>query len=136
MNTRREFLKTSAVSGGGLLIALQLPGCAKRPEAVALGLPTVPVQPNAWLRIGPDGGITFLSDKSEMGQGVYTSLTTLIAEELEVPVESIHVEAAPAGAEYPNTLLGAQVTGGSTSVHEGWDKLRRAGADGERLAYG
>jgi isoquinoline 1-oxidoreductase beta subunit len=129
MSTRREFMKSSAAAGGGLLIALQLPGCVQRPEAVALGLPTAPVQPNAWLRIGTDGGITFLSDKSEMGQGVYTSLTTLIAEELEVPVESIHVEAAPAGAEYANTLIGVQITGGSTSVREGWDKLRRAGAE-------
>jgi isoquinoline 1-oxidoreductase beta subunit len=129
MSTRREFLKTSATAGGGLLIALQLPGCAQRPDTAALALPAAPVQPNAWLRIGTDGSITFLSDKSEMGQGVYTSLTTLIAEELEVPVESIHVEAAPAGAAYANTLLGVQVTGGSTSVREGWDKLRRAGAE-------
>jgi isoquinoline 1-oxidoreductase beta subunit len=129
MSTRREFLTTSAAASGGLLIALQLPGCAQRPEPAALGLPAAPVQPNAWLRIGADGGITFLCDKSEMGQGVYTSLTTLIAEELEVPVESIRVEAAPAGAEYANTLLGVQVTGGSTSVREGWDKLRRAGAE-------
>ncbi len=135
MSTRREFLRTSAAAGGGLLIALQLPGCAQRPDAAALGLPVAPVQPNAWLRVGTDGAITFLSDKSEMGQGVYTSLTTLIAEELEVPVESIRVEAAPAGAEYANTLLGVQVTGGSTSVREGWDKLRRAGAEAkQRLA--
>jgi len=131
MSTRREFLRTSAAAGG-LLVALQLPGCAQRPEPAALGLPTAPVQPNAWLRIGTDGAITFLSDKSEMGQGVYTSLTTMIAEELDVPVESIRVEAAPAGAEYTNTLLGVQVTGGSTSVREGWDKLRRAGADARR----
>jgi isoquinoline 1-oxidoreductase beta subunit len=129
MSTRREFLRTSAAAGGGLLIALQVPGCAQGPETAALALPSSPVQPNAWLRIGTDGGITFLSDKSEMGQGVYTSLTTMIAEELDVPVESIRVEAAPAGAAYGNTLLGAQVTGGSTSVREGWDKLRRAGAE-------
>jgi isoquinoline 1-oxidoreductase subunit beta len=129
VSTRREFLKTSAAAGGGLLIGLQLPGCAQRPEAAALTLPTAPVQPNAWLRIGTDGSITFLSDKSEMGQGVYTSLPTLIAEELEVPVDSIRVEAAPAGAAYTNTLLGVQVTGGSTSVREGWDKLRKAGAE-------
>jgi isoquinoline 1-oxidoreductase beta subunit len=133
MSTRRQFLKGSAAAGGGLVVALHLPGCVQRPAA-ALGLPTAPVQPNAWLRIGTDGAITFLSDKSEMGQGVYTSLTTLMAEELEVPVDSIRVEAAPAGAEYANTLLGVQVTGGSTSVREGWDKLRRAGAEArERL---
>jgi isoquinoline 1-oxidoreductase beta subunit len=129
VSTRREFLRTSAAAGGGLLIALQLPGCAQRPDAAALSLPAAPVQPNAWLRIGTDGSITFLSDKSEMGQGVYTSLPTLIAEELEVPVDSIRVEAAPAGTAYTNTLLGVQVTGGSTSVREGWDKLRKAGAE-------
>jgi len=121
MSTRREFLRSSAAAGGGLLIALQLPGCAEGPEAAAaLALPAAPVQPNAWLRIGTDGVITFLSDKSEMGQGVYTSLPTLIAEELDVAVESIRVEAAPAGERYINTLLGTQVTGGSTSV-----RLRR-----------
>jgi isoquinoline 1-oxidoreductase beta subunit len=129
MSTRREFLRRSAAAGGGLLIALQLPGCTEGPELAALGLPAAPVQPNAWLRIDTDGGITFLSDKSEMGQGVYTALPTLIAEELDVPAESIRVEAAPAGAQYTNTILGTQVTGGSTSVREGWDKLRKAGAE-------
>jgi isoquinoline 1-oxidoreductase beta subunit len=129
MSTRREFLRNSAALGGGLVVALQLPGCSAPSAPAALANPAAPVQANAWLRIGTDGGITFLSDKSEMGQGVYTSLTTLIAEELDVPVESIHVEAAPAGAAYANTLLGVQVTGGSTSVREGWDKLRGAGAE-------
>ncbi len=130
MSTRREFLRTSAAAGGGLLIAIQLPGCAERPDSAAtLANPSAPVQAGAWLRIGTDGGITFLSDKSEMGQGVYTSLTMLIAEELDVPADSIRIEAAPPGDAYVNTLLGVQVTGGSTSVREGWDKLRRAGAE-------
>jgi isoquinoline 1-oxidoreductase beta subunit len=130
MSTRREFLKTSAAAGGGFLIAIQLPGCAEGPdETAALANPTSPVQANAWLRIDTDGSVAFLCDKSEMGQGVYTSLTTLVAEELDVPADSIRFEAAPPGAAYVNTLLGAQVTGGSTSVREAWDKLRRAGAE-------
>ena len=133
MNTRRDFLKSSAVAGGGLLIAIQLPGCAPAPapapKAAALGNPTAPVQPSAWLRIGTDGGITFLVDKSEMGQGVYTSLTTLVAEELDVPANSIHFEAAPPGDVYVNGLLGGQITGGSTAVREGWDKIRKTGAE-------
>ncbi|HEX5048393.1 MAG TPA: molybdopterin cofactor-binding domain-containing protein, partial [Gammaproteobacteria bacterium] len=129
MSTRREFLKTSAAAGGGLMIALQIPGCAQKPGESALANPSAPVQAGAWLRIGTDGSITFLSDKSEMGQGVYTSLTTLVAEELDVPVESLRFEAAPPGDVYVNTLLGAQVTGGSTSVREGWEKLRRTAAE-------
>jgi isoquinoline 1-oxidoreductase beta subunit len=64
-----------------------------------------------------------------MGQGVYTSLPTLIAEELDVAVDSIRVEAAPAGNAYINTALGVQVTGGSTSVREAFEKLRKAGAE-------
>jgi isoquinoline 1-oxidoreductase beta subunit len=132
MSTRREFLRTSAAAGGGLLIALQLPGCSQDAgpaAAPALTNPPSPLQANAWLRIDPDGSIVFLSDRSEMGQGVYTSLSTLLAEELEVPVESIRIEAAPPGDVYVNKLLGGQITGGSTSVRDGWDKLRQAGAE-------
>ncbi|HVY65271.1 MAG TPA: molybdopterin cofactor-binding domain-containing protein, partial [Gammaproteobacteria bacterium] len=132
MNTRRDFLKNSAVAGGGLLVAIQLPGCAPAPapapKAAALTNPTAPVDATAWLRIGTDGGITFLVDKSEMGQGVYTSLTTLVAEELDVPADSIRFEAAPPGDVYVNSLLGGQITGGSTSVREAWNKIRKTGA--------
>lgn len=126
MSTRREFLITSGAVAGGLLVAMQLPGCS-RPGPLAN--PTSAVQANAWLRIDPDGSIVFLSDRSEMGQGVYTSLATLLAEELDVPVETIRVEAAPPGDVYVNKLLGGQITGGSTSVRDGWDKLRMAGAE-------
>jgi isoquinoline 1-oxidoreductase beta subunit len=130
MKTRRDFLKTSATAGGGLLIAIQLPGCSETPAgAAALRNPSAPVQANAWLRIEPDGSIVFLADRSEMGQGVYTSLPTLLAEELDVAVDSIRVEAAPAGNAYVNTALGVQVTGGSTSVREAYEKLRKAGAE-------
>ncbi|MET0293349.1 MAG: molybdopterin cofactor-binding domain-containing protein [Steroidobacteraceae bacterium] len=126
MSTRREFLFTSGAVAGGLLLAIQLPGCS---QPAPLANPTSAVQPNAWLRIDPEGSIVFLSDRSEMGQGVYTSLATLIAEELDVAVESIRVEAAPPGDAYVNKLLGGQITGGSTSVRDGWDKLRLAGAE-------
>jgi isoquinoline 1-oxidoreductase beta subunit len=126
MSTRRQFLRTSGAIARGLLVAMQLPGCS-RPAVLAN--PAGAVQPNAWLRIDPDGSIVFLSDRSEMGQGVYTSLPTLLAEELDVPVDSIRVEAAPPGDVYVNKLLGGQITGGSTSVRDGWDKLRLAGAE-------
>jgi isoquinoline 1-oxidoreductase beta subunit len=121
---RREFLKLSALAGGGLVIGLALPGCGRKQRAG----PAAGGQPNAWLIVGGDNTITILVDRSEMGQGVYTALPMLMAEELEVPLAAIAVEAAPAGEAYVNKLLGIQVTGGSTSVRDGWDKLRLAGA--------
>lgn len=85
-------------------------------------------QPNPWIRIAADGAITFLIDRSEMGQGVITSLAMLLAEELEVDLDQIRTEFAPAGLSYFNDELGAQATAGSTSVRAGWLPLRRAGA--------
>lgn len=121
---RRDFLKVSALAGGGLIIGLTLPGCGKRkPAAAAAG-----GMPNAWLKIGGDNRITVLVDRSEMGQGVYTALPMLLAEELEVPLAAIAIESAPPGDVYINALLGGQITGGSTSVRDAWEKLRLAGA--------
>ena len=122
---RREFLKVSALAGGGLVIGLTLPGCGKREAAGS----AVGGMPNAWLKIGGDNRITVLVDRSEMGQGVYTALPMLLAEELEVPLAAVAIEAAPPGDIYINALLGVgQVTGGSTSVRDAWEKLRLAGA--------
>ena len=127
--SRRGFLKTAAAASSGLVIACYLPGCGKPDEAAKNAGPPQLVKANAWLQIGTDGSIVMLCDKSEMGQGVYTALPTLIAEELGVSPSVIQVEFAPPGAEYVNTLLGAQATGGSTSVREAWEKLRLAGAE-------
>lgn len=127
--SRRGFIKSTTAAAGGLVIACYLPGCGKPDQVAKNAGPPKLIKANAWLQIGTDGSITMLCDKSEMGQGVYTALPTLIAEELGVSPSVIKVEFAPAGAEYVNTLLGAQATGGSTSVREGWDKLRMAGAE-------
>ena len=127
--TRRTFIQSATVATGGLVIACYLPGCSKPEEAARNAGPPKLIKANAWLQIGTDGSITMFCDKSEMGQGVYTALPTLLAEELGVAPETIKVEFAPPGAEYVNKLLGAQVTGGSTSVREAWDKLRMAGAE-------
>jgi isoquinoline 1-oxidoreductase beta subunit len=89
--------------------------------------------PNAWVRIGSDDTVTILCARSEMGQGVYTALPTLVAEELEVDLGTIKVEIAPFGDPYINALLGGQITGGSTSVVEGYDKLRLAGAQARSM---
>ncbi|HKE96112.1 MAG TPA: molybdopterin cofactor-binding domain-containing protein, partial [Povalibacter sp.] len=132
--SRRGFLKSAATVTGGLVIAMYLPGCGKPENAAKSAGPAKMIEANAWLRIGTDGSITVLCDRSEMGQGVYTALPTLIAEELGVAPDTIKVEFAPPGAAYVNNLLGVQVTGGSTSVRDAWDKLRMAGAEArERL---
>jgi isoquinoline 1-oxidoreductase beta subunit len=121
--SRRSFLKTSAAVTGGLMLGFNLPGT--QGEAMAAG--TVHT-PNAWVHIADNNIITLLSARSEMGQGVYTSMPMLIAEELNVDISQIKVAAAPPGEVYVNALLGGQLTGGSTSVREGWLKLRVAGA--------
>ncbi len=125
--SRRDFLKTGAAAGGVLLLGVALP--VGRAQAAA----ATTSMPNAWVKIGSDDSITILSARSEMGQGVYTALPTLVAEELEVDLGKIKVEIAPAGAVYVNSLLGGQITGGSTSVVEGYDKLRVAGAQARTM---
>ncbi len=120
---RREFVKTSSVATGGLMLGVSLQMGPKVAQAAG----TV-YTPNAWVHISDDNIITLISARSEMGQGVYTSMPMLIAEELNVPLSSVRVAIAPPGAAYVNAMLGAQITGGSTSVREGWEKLRVGGA--------
>jgi isoquinoline 1-oxidoreductase subunit beta len=122
--SRRDFLQRSAALGGGLVLALALPDL----KAGSRGATVSSSQLNAWLRIGSDDSITIVVDRSEMGQGVYTALPTLLAEELEVDLSRIKIVAAPVGDAYVNALNGGQVTGTSNSVPDAWEKLRKAGA--------
>ncbi len=124
--TRRNFLKTGAAAGGSMVIGFTLP------DALAAA-PVTRSMPNAWVRIGSDNTVTILSARSEMGQGVYTAMPTLVAEELEVDLRKVKVEIAPAGEAYINALLGGQLTGGSTSVVDAYDKLRIAGAQARMM---
>jgi len=122
--SRRSFIKASgAVSAGGLLMGVSI---ASGPARAAGMMNT----PNAWVHIGDDNTITLISARSEMGQGVYTSMPMLIAEELNVDLKRVQVAIAPPNTKlYGNALLGGpQLTGGSTSVRDGWEKLRVAGA--------
>ena len=123
---RRDFLKSGAALGGGLVIGLHLP------EALAKMAVTTSM-PNAWIRIGSDNTVTILCARSEMGQGVVMSMPTLVAEELEVDLHKIKVEFAPPGEVYINAMLGGQITGGSTSVRDGYVKLRVAGAQAREM---
>ena len=124
--SRRDFLKTSAVATGGLVIAFHVPG-AKRLAASGIA-PAGPFAPNAFLRIGEDDSVIVLLAHSEMGQGIWTSLPMLIAEELECDWSSIRVEHAPAAAEYAHTAFGIQATGGSTTTWSEFERYRQAGA--------
>ena len=120
--SRRGFLQTSAIASGGLMLGISVPNG----PAFAAGLLHTP---NAWVHIADDNSITLLSARSEMGQGVYTSMPMLIAEELNVDLSTVKVAIAPPGKAYGNVMLGgAQLTGGSTSVRDGWESLRMAGA--------
>ncbi|MDR2874739.1 MAG: molybdopterin-dependent oxidoreductase, partial [Methylobacillus sp.] len=125
---RRNFLKSSAALVGGLIIGFYLP--VKGGRAFAAEGATKPqiYPPNAFIRISPEGVVTVIVNKSEMGQGVYTSLPMLIAEELEADWNTIRVEAAPVGAIYNHTGFGMQITGGSSSIPSSWEQLRRVGA--------
>src|SRR5262249_10755007 len=90
--------------------------------------------PNAFVRIGRDGQVTMIMHKVEMGQGTYTSMPMLLAEELEVDLSQVRLEHAPPSDElYAEPLFGVQETGGSTSVRGNWEPLRRAGATARSL---
>src|SRR5256886_6905983 len=121
--TRREFLETAAVAGAGLVIGFHIPAGARFGPP-----PAAPFTPNAWLRINPDESVLVMVDRSEMGQGVTTSLPMLLAEELEADWSKIRIDFAPADKAYINPMFGMQGTGGSTSVRAAYTPLRKAGA--------
>jgi isoquinoline 1-oxidoreductase beta subunit len=123
--SRRNFLHVSAAVGGGLLVSVRLPALRRSAAAFV---------PNAFVRIDRDGVVTLIMHKVEMGQGTYTSMPMLVAEELEVDLAQVRLEHAPADdALYAEPLFGVQETGGSTSVRGNWAPLRRAGATARTL---
>lgn len=127
--TRRRFLEVSSLVGGGLVLGCQIQKGPSSEAAAAQTAPAKPFAPNAWIAIASDGTITLTCHRNEMGQDVHTSLAMLLAEELEVDPRRVTVVQAPVDpAHYINTLLGGQITGGSTSVRDAWEPLRRAGA--------
>lgn len=123
--SRRQFMKTSALTGGGLLLACHIPFGSR--DAGAAG--DSAFAPNAFLRIGRDESIIIIVNKSEMGQGVYTSLPMLVAEELCCDWKRVTFRASPVAPEYNHAQFGPiMVTGGSSSVRSEWERLSRAGA--------
>jgi isoquinoline 1-oxidoreductase beta subunit len=130
--SRREFIKTTAIVTGGLVIAFAVPS-AKRFAAAGLPQGIVSFAPNAFLRVGSDDSVTVLVAHSEMGQGIWTSLPMLIAEELDADWSKIKVEHAPAAPVYAHTAFGMQMTGGSSSTYSEFERYRQAGATARAL---
>jgi isoquinoline 1-oxidoreductase subunit beta len=126
--SRRDFVKASAAVGGGLALGFYLPDRGGVAQAETSG-----ASPNAWIKISPDNQVTIVVARSEMGQGVATSMPMLVAEELEVDLSKCKIQFAAPGEAYINSLLGGQLTGGSTSVRDGWEKLRKAGASARMM---
>jgi isoquinoline 1-oxidoreductase beta subunit len=127
-NSRRQFLKASALLGGGLVIGFVIPGAKRLAAQPAAAAAVASFAPNAFLRIGADDSVTVLLAHSEMGQGVWTTLPMLIAEELDADWTKIKVEHAPAALEYFSPVFHMQGTGGSTSTWSEFDRYRQAGA--------
>ena len=131
LTSRRSFLKAGAAAGGGLLLSFSLP--LDNRKAAAAG--AVDFAPNAFVRIGTDGQIVLTMPYVEMGQGTYTSIPMLLAEELEVDLNQVQLEHAPPNEKlYGNPLLGGlQATGNSNAVRAAWQPLRQAGATARTL---
>src|SRR5712672_1281324 len=121
--SRRGFLAASAAVGGGLMLSLSLPlGPGKAAQSREF-------VPNAFIRIGSDGKVVLTMPYVEMGQGTYTSIPMLIAEELQVSMQQLRLEHAPPDEKlYANPLLGVQATGNSNAMRGAWKPLREAGA--------
>jgi isoquinoline 1-oxidoreductase beta subunit len=145
-NSRRTLLKAGAVAGGSLLFGFSLFGCDRKqgqeagrkqkPSETAVGQAGTNatgeapgLAHDAFIRIDREGIVTLIIHKVEMGQGTFTSMPMLLAEELGADLSKVKLEQAPAdNSLYADPMLGGQVTGGSTSVRGAWTPLRTAGA--------
>lgn len=125
---RRGFIGAGLAAGGGLLLGVQLPSKATGTASAAV------FAPDAFIRIAGNGEITLVVARVEMGQGTYTALPAMVAEELEVDPASLRLVHAPASDRlYGNPTSGFQNTGGSTSVRSSWEPMRRAGATARQM---
>jgi isoquinoline 1-oxidoreductase beta subunit len=131
--TRRAFLQVAATAAGGALFSVALPAGAQ--NATGSGRPAEAAALTAFLRIEPDGGIVVLNPFVEMGQGTYTAIPQILAEELDAPMSAMRVEQAPHGDAWKVLDFGAPIrfTGGSYSVRGSYDTMRRAGAAARAL---
>jgi isoquinoline 1-oxidoreductase beta subunit len=129
-STRRDFLKSAGTAAAvALTIGFEWSGSARRALAAPAPSGGKTFAPNAFLRIGSDGSVTVIAKHVEMGQGAYTGIATVVADELDADWSAVRVESAPADAKrYANSAFGMQGTGGSSAMSNSWDQLRDAGA--------
>jgi isoquinoline 1-oxidoreductase subunit beta len=124
---RRDFLKVGSAIGGGLLLTFSLPELVRTARGAAVEQESF--APNAFIRIGREDEVTLTMPMVEMGQGIYTTMAMLIAEELEVDIDRVRLEHAPPNDSlYANSILHIQTTGLSSSVRAFYTPLRQAGA--------
>lgn len=136
LNTsRRNFLKTGAVLGSGLLISFTVPGARKLGAAPSMLGPQsgAAFAPNAYLNITADNEVLVYLAHAEMGQGIWTTLSMMIAEELDVDVNKMVVQHGDAWKPYNHTMFGIQITGGSSTTWSEFDRYRKAGATARAL---
>ena len=137
MNTmnvsRRRFLQSSAVAGGGLVVGFSLTGCSSAAAPLPVAATEGAWTANAFVQILPDNTVRFYTARSEMGQGVTTGLATLLGEELDVNPMQMEIRLAGVHADYVNPLFGMQGTGGSSSIRAHYLPMRQAGANTRAL---
>lgn len=131
---RRDFLKASSIGTGALLVSINMMGCTS-PGMKNQGMNGRDSQwgANAWLKIDTDNTVHFVLDRTEMGQGSMTGMTTLLADELEVRPEDIAIHFAGVDSDYRNPAYQLQMTGGSTSTATSWQRIRMAGATAREM---
>src|ERR1700683_2096736 len=129
-STRRDFLKNAGAAGAiALTIGFEWSASTRRAFAGPVPGAGAAFIPNAFLRIGTDNRVTVIAKHVEMGQGAYTGIATIVAEELDADWAQVRVESAPADVKrYANLVLGVQGTGGSSAMANSWAQLREAGA--------
>jgi isoquinoline 1-oxidoreductase subunit beta len=133
---RRTFLKGVGTAAAlALTIGFEWGGLDKRALAAEAPAGGSTFAPNAFLRIGADNSVTVIAKHVEMGQGAYTGIATIVAEELDADWSNVRVESAPADAtRYANLAFGKiQGTGGSSAMANSWTQLREAGAKGRAM---
>jgi len=127
---RRDFLKTTGAAGAGLVVAFHIPFGQ---ELAAEALARRHLEPNAWIRIGPDGLVHVVYDEHEMGQGSSTGFLKMVCEELNADWGKMIWEAVPTD---PSSWVRTISTGGSTTIRLGWEPIRKASAQAREMLRG